>query len=53
MYFCLLDKRDLSQKNHQKVEYASAQLLCQSHLNPEKKKRNIDDYYFFINGTCA
>ena len=35
----LLDKRDLSQRNHQKVEYASAQLRCQSHLNPEKKKK--------------
>ena len=33
----LLDKRDLSQRNHQKVEYASAQLQCQSHLNPEKE----------------
>ena len=49
----LLDKRDLSQRNHQKVEYASAQLRCQSHLNPEKEKRNLDEYYFFIYGTCA
>ena len=34
----LLDKRDLSQRKHQKVEYASAQLRSLSHLNPEKKK---------------
>ena len=46
----LLDKRDLSQRNNQKVEYASAQLRCQSHLNPKKK---LNEYYFFINGTCA
>lgn len=37
----LLDKRDSSQRNHQKVEYASAQLRCQSHLNPKKKIRLI------------
>ena len=50
----LLEKRDLGQRNHQKVEYASAQLQCQSHLNPEKKKeRNLDEYHFFINSTCA
>ena len=47
----LLDKRDLSQRNHQKVEYALAQLLCQSHLNPEEKK--LDEYYLFINGKYA